>query len=100
MGQQNLTPFGQAMARRGLEMIPADAPEARRRSERRFRTHPGRLPPALALAGITDREAANRYLEAVYRPACNAEFIQPALAAGSACVAWIGGDLDDDLGET
>jgi len=96
----NLTQFGQAMARLGIEMIPAYSPEARGRSERMFRTHQGRLPRELALAGITDREAANRYLEEVYRPAFNAEFSQPAMEEGSAFVPWIGGDLKDFLCET
>lgn len=96
----NLTQFGQAMSRLGIEMIPAYSPEARGRSERMFRTHQGRLPRELALAGITDREAANRYLEEVYRPAFNLEFSQPAMEEGSAFVPWIGGDLKDFLCET
>ena len=53
-------------------------PEARGRSERAFATHQGRLPKELALVGITDMEAANRYLRDVYRPAFNVEFAQPA----------------------
>ena len=96
----NLTQFGQAMSRLGIERIPAYSPEARGRSERMFRTHQGRLPQELALAGITDREAANRYLEEVYRPAFNAEFRQPAMEEGSAFVPWIGGALNDFLCET
>jgi len=44
--------------------------------------------------------AANRYLDEVYRPAFNAEFMPPALAEGSAFVPWIGGKLDDFLCET
>ncbi|MGH8628300.1 MAG: hypothetical protein ACREYC_24560 [Gammaproteobacteria bacterium] len=50
-------------------------------------------------AGITTLEAANGYLEEVYRPAFNAEFQQPALEEGSAFVPWIGGALDDILCE-
>jgi hypothetical protein len=97
--KKHLTQFGQAMQRLGIEMIPAYSPEARGRSERMFRTHQGRLPRELALAGITDMAAANRYLAEIYRPAFNAEFMQPALEEGSAFVAWIGGPLDDILGE-
>lgn len=63
--KRNPTPFGQAMARRGIEMIAAYSPEARGRSARLFRTHPGRLVPELTLAGITDRQGANGYWEAV-----------------------------------
>lgn len=97
--KENLTQFGKAMARLGIEMIPAYSPEARGRSERMFRTHQGRLPQELAAAGIAEMAAANRYLEEVYRPAFNAEFMQPALEEGSAFVPWIGGDLNDYLCE-
>ena len=95
----NLTQFGNAMSRLGIEMIPAYSPEARGRSERAFGTHQGRLPQELALAGITCMAAANRYLQEIYLPAFNAEFAQPALEEGSAFVPWIGGSLDDILCE-
>ena len=97
--KQHLTQFGQAMKRLGIEMIAAYSPEARGRSERMFRTHQERLPRELALAGITDMAGANRYLHEVYRPAFNAEFMQPAMEEGSAFVGWIGGGLDDILCE-
>ena len=97
--KQNLTQFGQAMQRLGIAMIPAYSPEARGRSERMFRTHQERLPRELAQAGISDMAAANRYLTESYRPAFNAEFMQPAMEDGSAFVAWIGGALDDILCE-
>jgi hypothetical protein len=42
-------------------------------SEQAFATQQGRLPQELAAAAITIVEAANRYLEEVYRPAFNAE---------------------------
>ena len=45
-----------------MTRIPAYAPEARGRSERAFRTMQDRLPNELALAGITEMAAANRYL--------------------------------------
>jgi transposase len=95
----NLTQFGRAMKHLGIELIPAYSPEARGRSERAFATHQGRLPQELAAADITTLEAANRYLEEVYRPAFNAEFQQPAREEGSAFVPWIGGSLDDILCE-
>ena len=99
MDKQQLTQFGHAMKRLGIEMIAAYSPEARGRSERMFRTHQERLPRELALAGITDLAGANRYLTEVYRPAFNAEFMQPAMEEGSAFVGWIGGALDDILCE-
>lgn len=97
--KENLTQFGQAMARLGIEMIPAYSPEARGRSERMFRTHQGRLPQELAARGITEMDTANRYLAEVYRHAFNAEFMQPALEEGSAFVPWIGGEIEDYLCE-
>jgi transposase len=97
--KENLTQFGRAMRRLGIEMIAAYSPEARGRSERAFGTHQGRLPNELAAAGITDMEAANRYLREVYLPAFNAEFSHPAPEEGSAFVAWIGGNLGDILCE-
>jgi len=97
--RENLTQFGRAMKQLGIEMIAAYSPEARGRSERAFGTHQGRLPNELAAAGITDLEAANRYLREVYLPAFNAEFAQPAPSVGSAFVPWIGGSLGDILCE-
>lgn len=95
----NLTQFGRAMRQLGIEMIPAYSPEARGRSERMFRTHQGRLPKELAAIGITEMAAANRYLEEVYMPAFNAEFMQPAMEPGSAFVPYVGRDLADILCE-
>lgn len=97
--KHNLTQFGQAMKRLGIEMIAAYSPQARGRSERMFRTHQERLPKELALAGITDMEKANRYLQEVYMPAFNNEFQQPAVVDGSAFVPWIGGEIEDYLCE-
>jgi transposase len=95
----NLTQFGAAMKRLGIEMIPAYSPEARGRSERAFATHQARLPKELALAGITDMAAANYYLAVSYRPAFNREFSHPAREEGSAFVPFLGGRLDDWLCE-
>jgi transposase len=97
--KEHLTQFGRALGQLGIEMIAAYSPEARGRSERAFATHQERLPKELALAGITDLAAANRYLARKYRPAFNAEFAVPAREAGSAFVPWIGGNLDDILCE-
>jgi len=87
----NMTQFGEAMKRLGIEMIPAYSPEARGRSERAFATHQARLPKDLALAGITEVSAANRYLEEVYQPALNREFSHPARGDGSAFVPFLSG---------
>lgn len=97
--KKNLTQFGRAMQQLGIEMIAAYSPQARGRSERAFATHQGRLPQELALAGITDREQANRYLNDVYRPSHNAEFAHPAPQDGSAFVPLLGVDLGEILCE-
>jgi len=97
--KHNPTQFGQAMKRLGIVMIAAYSPQARGRSERMFSTHQERLPKELALAGITNMEAANDYLRDIYMPAFNAEFSVSATAEGSAFVPWIGGQLEDYLCE-
>lgn len=64
-----------------------------------FGTHQDRLTKELALYGITDMAAANRYIEEVYLPAFNEEFADPPLEEGSAFVPWIGGNPDEILCE-
>ncbi len=44
-------------------------------------------------------EEANRYLREVYMPACNAEFMHPALEQGTAFIQWMGTNLNDILCE-
>ena len=91
------TQFGRALQQLGIEMIPAYSPEARGRSERAFRTHQERLVRELALAEITDMAAANQYLQTVYLPAYNEEFMHPATEDGSAFVACPDGAVLDDI---
>lgn len=95
----NPTQVGRALAQLGIEHIAAYSPQARGRSERAFATHQDRLPKELALAGISDRARANRYLQGTYMPAHNAEFAVPAAQPGSAYVPFIGGALRDILCE-
>lgn len=97
--KRQLTQFGRAMHQLGIEMIPAYSPQARGRSERVFKTHQDRLVKELALAGITDMQAANRYIKEVYLPAYNAEFMRPAREKGSAFVPYLGTNLSDILCE-
>lgn len=82
-----------------IDRIAAYSPAARGRSERAFATHQGRLPKELALAGVTDMNRANRYLQDVYRPPFNAEFAQSPMEEGTAFVPFLGGNLDDILCE-
>ena len=99
VSKTQLTQFGRAMKHLGIQMIPAYSPEARGRSERAFETHQDRLVKELAFHGITDMNAANRYLTKVYLPTFNAEFMQSPLEDGSAFVPWKGDNLDDILCE-
>ncbi|MER9223998.1 ISNCY family transposase, partial [Mesorhizobium sp. M0644] len=85
--KERLTQVGRALVRLGVEHIPAYSPEARGRSERTFSTLQERLPKELALAGITDIEAANRFIAEVYLAAHNARFSKPPEIADSAFVA-------------
>jgi transposase len=85
--KEHLTQVGRALDRLGIEHIPAYSPEARGRSERMFGTLQGRLPKELKLAGITDMEAANRFIGEVYLPEHNARFARPPEIAESAFVA-------------
>jgi transposase len=80
------TQVGRALAQLGIEHIAAYSPEARGRSERMFRTLQDRLPKDLALAGLTEAAAANRWLREVYLPRHNARFAVEAAEAGSGFV--------------
>jgi len=75
-------------------MIPAYSPQARGRSERRFRIWQGRLPQELRLAGITTVEEANRFLRERYIPEMNRKFGVQAEQPGHAFVPLHGQDLD------
>jgi hypothetical protein len=92
-----LTQVGRALRQLGIEHIPAYSPEARGRSERMFGTLQDRLPKELALAGIGDVEAANRFIVGVYLPAHNARFARPAAIADSAFVPAEAGALAEIL---
>jgi hypothetical protein len=81
----------------GITLIPAYSPEARGRSERVFRTLQDRLPNELALAGITDRAAANQYLVTQFLPAYNRRFAVPAAEPGTAFIPWVGTSLAEIL---
>jgi len=81
----------------GIQMIAAYSPKVRGRSERAFLTHQDRLPKELALHGITDMDAADRYLEKEYKPDFNSEFMQPPAEERSAFVPYAGGEHLDDI---
>ncbi|MGH7360973.1 MAG: hypothetical protein ACREJI_05115, partial [Candidatus Methylomirabilales bacterium] len=81
-----LTQVGRALARLGIEHIPAYSPQARGRSERLNRTLQDRLVNELRLHGATTLAAANGYLRARFLPEYNATFTRPPADPASAFV--------------
>jgi transposase len=92
-----LTQVGRALARLGVEHIPAYSPQARGRSERLNRTFQDRLVGELRVAGIAEVESANRYLREVFVPRHNAEFGKEPANPASAFVVASARDLDEAL---
>ena len=95
--KDNPTQVNRALRQLGIDLIPAYSPEARGRSERMFGTLQGRLPQELRLAGITDREAANRFLVETFIPEHNRRFREAPAEAASAFVPWAGPHLQEIL---
>ena len=95
--QTRLTQMHRALQQLGVTLIPAYSPEARGRSERAFRTLQDRLPKELALAGITERAAANRYLTEHFLPQHHARFMVGATEPGTAFIPWVGSTLAEIL---
>ena len=92
-----LTQVHRALQQLGITLLPAYSPEARGRSERAFRTLQDRLPKELALAGITEMAAANRYLAERFLPAYNQRFAVSAPEVGTAFIPWVGTHLAEIL---
>jgi hypothetical protein len=84
----------QALRALGIRQILARSPQARGRSERAFGTIQGRLPQELRLNGITDYQAANRYLEQVFIPDFNRRFTVKPAQKESAFVKLCGIELE------
>ena len=80
------TQVGRALARLGVDHIPAYSPEARGRSERAFGTLQDRLAKDLALAGIGEVAVANRFIAQSWLPRHNARFATPPALAESGFV--------------
>lgn len=95
--KDRLSQVGRALHHLRIEHIPAYSPEARGRSERMFGTLKGRLPKELKLAGISEIEAANRFISEVYLPEHNARFAHPPEVAESGFVPADPGELREVL---
>ncbi len=92
-----VTQVGRALARLGIEHIPAYSAQARGRSERANRTIQDRLVNELRVAGITTLAAANAYLRDVFIPHYNETFSHPPRDLEPAWVAIGDVDLDQIL---
>lgn len=68
------TQFERAMKELGIELIPANSPQAKGRVERLFETLQDRLVKDLRLAGISTAQEANRFLKDVFIPKFNKQF--------------------------
>lgn len=77
-GKEPLTQFGRAMEELGVRVILAYSPQAKGRVERRHGVFQDRLVKELRLAGISDLEGANGYLEAQFLPELNRRFVVAA----------------------
>ncbi|MDP3542883.1 MAG: ISNCY family transposase [Elusimicrobiota bacterium] len=74
-----ITQFTRAMTELGIEVIPANSPQAKGRVERSFDTHQDRLIKELRLANINDMAAGNIFLRTVYIDDHNRRFaVDPA----------------------
>jgi hypothetical protein len=72
--------FERSLAELGVEVIHAHSPQAKGRIERLFKTFQDRVIKEMRLAGVSTRDAANRFLE-TYLPLYNQRFtVVPAQA--------------------
>jgi transposase len=78
------THVGRALQELGVETIPAYSPQGKGRIERQGGTFQDRLVAEMALAGITEIEPANAWLEDYYIGRFNTRFAKPPAQAGSA----------------
>jgi len=72
------TQFGRAMAQLGVDLILAHSPQAKGRVERMNGVLQDRLVKELRLAGISDMESANRFLDGKYLRSFNRQFARQA----------------------
>jgi len=77
-GQERQTQFGRAMAQLGVELILANSPQAKGRVERMNGVLQDRLVKALRLAGISDVEEANQFLQTTFLGEFNRHFERAA----------------------
>ena len=79
-GEPAVTQFGGMCAKLGIDIIAASSPQAKGRVERAHGTHQDRLVKKLRLAGITNYEQANAYLDEHYLADHNRRYAHAAAA--------------------
>jgi hypothetical protein len=89
--------FGKACERLGIEVIPANSPQAKGRVERNHGVDQDRLIKTLRLENICTIEEANKFLLETYLPKMNAKFSRPARNSDDAHVNLGKIKLDDIL---
>jgi len=89
--------FGKACDRLGIEVIPANSPQAKGRVERNHGVDQDRLIKELRLEGISTIEEANMFLLEKYLPKMNEKFGRPAKKSDDAHVNPGNVNLDDIL---
>jgi hypothetical protein len=92
--EKHRTQIGRALEQLGVELIPANSPQARGRCERFFGTWQGRLPQELRLHDLTTLEEANRFLRETWIDFHNERFAVTAEKEGTAFVPTEGADLE------
>jgi hypothetical protein len=75
-----LSHFGRACKKLGIEVIPANSPQAKGRAERNHGVDQDRLVKDLRLEGISAMHEANTFLLETCLPKMNARFGRPALS--------------------
>jgi transposase len=83
-GVRFATHVGRVLQDLTIEMIPAFSPQAKGRIERQGGTFQDRLIAEMALAGITEIDAANEWLEHTFLPRFNHRFAKSPEQPGSA----------------
>jgi transposase len=89
--------FGKACEKLGVEVIPANSPQAKGRVERNHGLDQDRLVKELRLAGISTIGEANLFLEKTYLPNINGKFSRPAADPADAHVPLGAVDLREIL---
>jgi len=79
-GEAAVTQFGQMCAQLGIRIIAASSPQAKGRVERVHGTHQDRLVKKLRLAGVSNYDDANAYLEEHYIAQHNRRYARAAVA--------------------